>query len=45
MPLVTSKEMLLAALEGRFAVGAFNANNMGADPGHSWMPPWRSNPR
>jgi len=28
MPLVTSKEMLLAALEGHFAVGAFNANNM-----------------
>lgn len=28
MPLVTSKEMLEAALEGHFAVGAFNANNM-----------------
>ncbi len=28
MPLVTSKEMLWAALEGHFAVGAFNANNM-----------------
>lgn len=28
MPLVTSKELLLAALENRFAVGAFNANNM-----------------
>jgi len=28
MPLVTSKEMLQAALEGRYAVGAFNANNM-----------------
>jgi fructose-bisphosphate aldolase class II len=28
MPLVTSKEMLLAAVEGHFAVGAFNANNM-----------------
>jgi len=28
MPLVTSKEMLQAALEGHFAVGAFNANNM-----------------
>ncbi|NLG29373.1 MAG: class II fructose-bisphosphate aldolase [Chloroflexi bacterium] len=28
MPLVTSKELLLAALEGHFAVGAFNANNM-----------------
>ncbi len=28
MPLVTSQEMLRAALEGRFAVGAFNANNM-----------------
>ena len=28
MPLVTSKEMLLAALENHFAVGAFNANNM-----------------
>jgi fructose-bisphosphate aldolase class II len=28
MPLVTSKEMLKAALEGHFAVGAFNANNM-----------------
>jgi fructose-bisphosphate aldolase class II len=28
MPLVTTKEMLKAALEGRFAVGAFNANNM-----------------
>ncbi len=28
MPLVTSKAMLEAALEGHFAVGAFNANNM-----------------
>jgi fructose-bisphosphate aldolase class II len=28
MPLVTSKEILRAALEGRFAIGAFNANNM-----------------
>lgn len=28
MPLVTSKEMLLAALDGHFGVGAFNANNM-----------------
>ena len=28
MPLVTTQEMLKAALEGRFAVGAFNANNM-----------------
>ncbi|MCR4404878.1 MAG: class II fructose-bisphosphate aldolase [Candidatus Acetothermia bacterium] len=28
MPLVRSKEILLAALEQRFAVGAFNANNM-----------------
>ncbi|MHB1318265.1 MAG: class II fructose-bisphosphate aldolase [Anaerolineae bacterium] len=28
MPLVTSKEMLEAALEGHFGVGAFNANNM-----------------
>lgn len=28
MPLVTSKELLLAAVEGKFAVGAFNANNM-----------------
>ncbi len=28
MPLVTSKEILQAALEGHFAVGAFNANNM-----------------
>ena len=28
MPLVTSMEMLQAALEGGFAVGAFNANNM-----------------
>ena len=28
MPLVTSREMLQAALEGHFAVGAFNANNM-----------------
>jgi fructose-bisphosphate aldolase class II len=28
MPLVTSKEMLLTALENHFAVGAFNANNM-----------------
>ncbi|MEN6480302.1 MAG: class II fructose-bisphosphate aldolase [Anaerolineales bacterium] len=28
MPLVTSKEMLIAALEGHYAVGAFNANNM-----------------
>jgi len=28
MPLVSSKEMLLAALENHFAVGAFNANNM-----------------
>jgi len=28
MPLVTSKELLLAALEGHYAVGAFNANNM-----------------
>jgi len=28
MPLVSSKEMLQAALEGHFAVGAFNANNM-----------------
>ncbi len=28
MPLVTSKELLLAALEGRYAIGAFNANNM-----------------
>jgi fructose-bisphosphate aldolase class II len=28
MPLVTSKEILQAAVEGRFAVGAFNANNM-----------------
>jgi len=28
MPLVTSKEMLLHALENRYAVGAFNANNM-----------------
>ncbi len=28
MPLVTSKEILLAALENHFAVGAFNANNM-----------------
>jgi ketose-bisphosphate aldolase len=28
MPLVTTKEMLKAALEGHFAVGAFNANNM-----------------
>ncbi len=28
MPLVTTKEMLQAALEGHFAVGAFNANNM-----------------
>ena len=28
MPLVTSKEILQVALEQRFAVGAFNANNM-----------------
>ena len=28
MPLVTTQGMLTAALEGRFAVGAFNANNM-----------------
>lgn len=28
MPLVTTKEMLLAAKERHFAVGAFNANNM-----------------
>ncbi len=28
MPLVTSKEILQLALEERFAVGAFNANNM-----------------
>lgn len=28
MPLVTTKQMLQAALEGHFAVGAFNANNM-----------------
>ena len=28
MPLVTSKEMLQAAREGHYAVGAFNANNM-----------------
>jgi fructose-bisphosphate aldolase class II len=28
MPLVTTHEMLKAALEGHFAVGAFNANNM-----------------
>ena len=28
MSLVTTKEMLQAALEGHFAVGAFNANNM-----------------
>jgi ketose-bisphosphate aldolase len=28
MPLVTTKGMLKAALEGHFAVGAFNANNM-----------------
>ena len=28
MPLVTSKELLLAALEGHYAIGAFNANNM-----------------
>jgi fructose-bisphosphate aldolase class II len=28
MPLVTTKEMLKAALQGHFAVGAFNANNM-----------------
>ena len=28
MPLVTSKEMLLHALENHYAVGAFNANNM-----------------
>jgi len=28
MPLVTTQEMLKAALEGHFAVGAFNANNM-----------------
>ncbi len=28
MSLVTSKEMLQAALEGHFAVGAFNTNNM-----------------
>jgi fructose-bisphosphate aldolase class II len=28
MPLVSSKELLLAAQAGRFAVGAFNANNM-----------------
>ena len=28
MPLVTSQGILRAAMEGRFAVGAFNANNM-----------------
>ena len=28
MPLVSSEEMLQAALEGHYAVGAFNANNM-----------------
>jgi len=28
MPLVSSKELLESALEGRFAIGAFNANNM-----------------
>ncbi|HUT20260.1 MAG TPA: ketose-bisphosphate aldolase [Anaerolineae bacterium] len=28
MPLATTKEMLEAALEGHYAVGAFNANNM-----------------
>lgn len=28
MPLVTTREMLKAALEGGFAIGAFNANNM-----------------
>jgi fructose-bisphosphate aldolase class II len=28
MPLVTTQAMLKAALDGRFAVGAFNANNM-----------------
>ena len=28
MPLVTTQEMLRAAQKGRFAVGAFNANNM-----------------
>ena len=29
MPLVTSKEMLLKAQKGGYAVGAFNAENMG----------------
>ncbi|MBM3749076.1 MAG: tagatose-bisphosphate aldolase subunit KbaY, partial [Acidobacteria bacterium] len=28
MPLVSSKELLQAALEGHYALGAFNANNM-----------------
>ena len=28
MPLVTSKEMLLKAQKGGYAVGAFNAENM-----------------
>ena len=28
MPLVTTQQMLKAAMEGHFAVGAFNANNM-----------------
>ena len=28
MPLVTSKEMLLDAQRGNYAVGAFNAENM-----------------
>ena len=28
MPLVTSKEMLLKAQQGGYAVGAFNAENM-----------------
>jgi len=30
MPLVTSKEMFQMAMEQRFAVGAFNVNNMEA---------------
>ena len=38
MPLVTSKEMLLKAQQGGYAVGAFNAENMAVSYTHLTLP-------
>ena len=36
MPFVTNKQLMTKAMEGKFALGAFNVNNMELIQGISW---------